>query len=133
MMTPFYTAALDASKVQNAHKGFLPGATEGLPTPKEIADLYFETVARQTRGSGVSKAVKVTESAEERERELQWAQAFNIFRQAAICQGIAARVAARQASSEAASRYAKARGALAEYAWELVRGVSGKGTGKAKI
>jgi aminoglycoside phosphotransferase (APT) family kinase protein len=137
MMTPFYTAPLDATKVQNAHKAFLPGATAGLPTPQEIADLYFTTVAQQTssRGGSSPKAAKViTESARERDRELQWAQAFNIFRQAAICQGIAARQAARQASSEAAARYANARAPLAEFAWDLVQGVAGTSTeGKAKL
>ncbi|KAB5530320.1 kinase-like domain-containing protein [Coniochaeta sp. 2T2.1] len=124
MLTPFYTAPLDATKVQNSHKGFLPGATPGLPTPEEIAELYFSTVAQQTAGSK-SKAIKVTEDKKERERELQWAQAFNIFRQAAICQGIAARQASRQASSDMAARYANARAPLAEFAWELVQGVQG--------
>jgi len=123
MMTPFYTARLDGGKVRNAHKGFLPGATPGLPTPAEIAELYFETVAAQTAGSS-SRAVRVSESAAERERELQWAQAFNIFRQAAICQGIAARQASRQASSELAAGYANARAPLAEFAWELVQDVA---------
>jgi len=137
MMTPFYTAPLDSTRVMNAHKGFLPGATPGLPTPQEIADLYFSTVAAQTT-SGTSSSSKpaqvMTESARERERELQWAQAFNIFRQAAICQGIAARQAARQASSEVAARYANAREPLAEFAWELVQRVAGTSTeGKAKL
>jgi aminoglycoside phosphotransferase (APT) family kinase protein len=133
MMTPFYTAPLDSSKVQNAHKGFLPGATPGLPTPHEIAELYFSTVAAQTSGSA-SSAVRVSDDAAERERELQWAQAFNIFRQAAICQGIAARQAARQASSAVAARYANAREPLAEFAWQLVQGVARQSEGgKAKL
>ena len=133
MMTPFYTAGLDGSRVMNAHKGFLPGATPGLPTPEEIAELYFATVAAQTTSSS-SKAAVTESTARERERELQWAQAFNIFRQAAICQGIAARQAARQASSEVAARYANAREPLAEFAWELVQRVAGTSTeGKAKL
>jgi aminoglycoside phosphotransferase (APT) family kinase protein len=122
MMTPFYTASLDSNKVQNAHKGFLPGATPGLPTPAELAELYFETVSAQQTSS--SAVVRISTSPAERERELQWAQAFNMFRQSAICQGIAARQAARQASSEMARRYAEARGPLAELAWELVKSVA---------
>lgn len=120
MMTPFYTAPLNPAKVQ-AHKGFLPGATPGLPTPAEIAALYFSVVDDD-------KSTAAT-----RDRELQWAQAFNIFRQAAICQGIAARQAARQANSESARRYADAREPLAEFAWELVVGVGGGSGSKAKL
>jgi aminoglycoside phosphotransferase (APT) family kinase protein len=135
MMTPFYIASLGSSRVHNAHKGFLPGATPGLPTPQEIAELYFSTVSAQTAGSDPKPVVRVvSESAAERERELRWAQAFNTFRHAAISQGIAARQAARQASSEVAARYANARAPLAEFAWELVKGVAGTSTeGKAKI
>lgn len=117
MMTPFYTAPLDHSRVQNAHKGFLPGATPGLPNPTEIAELYFSTVSPQSSS-------RISNFSADRKRELQWAQAFNIFRQSAICQGIAARQAARQASSEVARRYADARAPLAEFAWDLVRGVA---------
>lgn len=131
MMTPFYTAKLDSGRVLTAHKGFLPGATPGLPTPKEIAELYFGTVEELTAGSS-SDAVRVSGSPAERERELQWAQAFGMFRLAAICQGIAARQAARQASSEMAARYATARAPLAECAWELAKGVAEQ-SGKARL
>lgn len=121
LMTPFYTAPLDPTKVQ-AHKGFLPGATPGLPNPDEIASLYF---------SIEGTAPPSTPAA--REHVLQWAQAFNIFRQAAICQGIAARQAARQASSEVARRYADAREPLADFAWELVVAAGGSGSSKPKL
>lgn len=134
MMTPFYTVSLDRSKVQTAHKGFLPGATPGLPTPREVAGLYFSTVASAQTARSEAARVALSESAAERERELRWAQAFNVFRQAAICQGIAARQAARQASSEVAARYAAAREPLAEFAWELVQGVAGTSAeGKARL
>jgi hypothetical protein len=43
-----------------------------------------------------------------------------MFRLAAVAQGIAARVAARQASSAQAKEYAGSRSALAEMAWRLV-------------
>lgn len=126
MTTPFYTASLDGSKVHSSHKGFLPGATPGLPTKEEVAELYFSTIAS---GSSPSPLVKVSNSPEERERELAWAQAFNIFRLAAICQGIAARQAARQASSAMAKKYGEARTPLAEFAWELVTQVARRSGG----
>ncbi len=51
----------------------------------------------------------------------------NIFRLSAICQGIAARVAARQASSEKAKQHADARAPLAVFAWRLAEQVAGAG------
>jgi aminoglycoside phosphotransferase (APT) family kinase protein len=112
LLTPFYTARIDRRRHPHAHPGFLPGATPGLPTPDEVASLYFSVAAAGDT------------SARARARELRWAQAFNIFRLAAITQGIAARMAARQASSEQARQYAHARFALAEFAWELVQGAA---------
>ncbi|CAJ2513815.1 Uu.00g019340.m01.CDS01 [Anthostomella pinea] len=53
--------------------------------------------------------------------EMGWAAAFSVFRLAAICQGIAARLATRQASSASARGHAEAMGPLGETAWELVR------------
>lgn len=123
MTTPFYTAGLDGSKVHSSHKGFLPGATPGLPTKEEIAELYFSTIASPS-SSSPSPLVRISSSPEERERELQWAQAFNILRLAAILQGIAARQAARQASSAMAKKYGEARTPLAEFAWVLVTEVA---------
>ena len=129
LVTPFYTATLDPTKVLHAHKGFLPNATPGIPTPSEIAALYFSTFSPP---SPSSSSIPPSLSSSQ-DRELQWAQAFNIFRQAAICQGIAARIAARQASSEEARRYADARVPLADFAWELVLGAGGGGGGKARL
>ena len=130
-LTPFYTAHL-ASSVVNARPAFLPGVTPGLPTPQEIAALYYSASAptpppepsdlSAARATGSIPWVSAAE-ARERERELRWGQAFNIFRQSAICQGIAARQAARQASSERAKGYADARAPLAEYAWQLIEEV----------
>ncbi|KAJ9137909.1 Acyl-CoA dehydrogenase family member 11 [Pleurostoma richardsiae] len=121
-LTPFFTARLHSSSaapttnpsaiVPTSHPGFLPGATPGLPTVSEIASLY---AAEAGLGSGGGAG-----GWPHMEAELRWTQAFNILRLAAICQGIAARVAARQASSAAAKRYADARAPLAEFAWVLV-------------
>ncbi len=102
MLTPFQTAHL-AGKIHNGHPLFVPGKLLGLPTPEEITAMY-----------AAEAGWKPTPS------ELRWAAAFNIFRQAAICQGIAARVATRQASSEIALSYANAREPLSELAWQMI-------------
>ncbi|KAK4103104.1 APH-domain-containing protein [Parathielavia hyrcaniae] len=133
LLTPYFTAGLDPSRSVNVHPGFLPRATRGLPTPDEITTLYFSVASS---ASPHSSSLELTlnnnpaaDSAGETRRELQWAQAFNMFRQAAICQGIAARHAARQASSERARRYGDARAPLAEFAWELVQSARSGGGG----
>lgn len=90
------------------HPAFRPGATAGLPTAREIVDLYCRA-AGWPDGGWPDMA-----------RELRWAAAFNMFRQAAIFQGIAARAAVRQASSEKAEAYASSRAPLADLAWDMV-------------
>lgn len=130
LITPFFTARLDPSKSINVHPGFKPRATRGLPSLDEITTLYFSIANPTPRASGSSSSLELSLSDQDQERdrrrELQWAQAFNVFRLAAICQGIAARQAGRQASSEQARRYGDARGPLAEFAWELVKSARGE-------
>ena len=58
---------------------------------------------------------------------MSWGMAFNIFKLAAVCQGIAARYARRQASSEKAKQHAITRFPLAEFAWSLAQEAGGKG------
>jgi len=130
LLTPFFTASLDPRTSVSVHPGFLPRATRGLPTPDEITNLYFSIATPSPSGSNNSLELSLENhrqlkpaEARERKRELQWAQAFNIFRLAAICQGIAAREAGRQASSEKAKRYGEARNPLAKFAWELVQAI----------
>jgi hypothetical protein len=144
LLTPYFTARLDPRRSVNVHPGFLPRATRGLPTPDEITALYFSVVdaapppsASPSSSASLELSLASSSSSQpptDRKRELQWAQAFNIFRLAAICQGIAARQAGRQASSEQARRYGDARTPLAEFAWVLVQtaragGSGGKGGG----
>ncbi|RYP80304.1 hypothetical protein DL769_002538 [Monosporascus sp. CRB-8-3] len=78
-------------------------AAEGLPDPETAVSWYRDA-------AGWDPAP-----------EMAWALAFSVFRLSAICQGIAARVATRQASSESARRHAEAMGPLAETAWAMVR------------
>ncbi|KAJ2905089.1 aminoglycoside phosphotransferase [Zalerion maritima] len=101
LTTQFFTCRRHAS-VQNAHAGFLPGRTPGLPSLDQIYSWY-------------SAAAGWSHTAE----ELAWGMAFNVFRLAAVCQGIAARVARRQASSDEAKKHAETKGPLAEFAWDL--------------
>nr|XP_036580710.1 aminoglycoside phosphotransferase [Colletotrichum truncatum]KAF6788705.1 aminoglycoside phosphotransferase [Colletotrichum truncatum] len=100
-LTPYFTASRGSSGVY-AHEGFLPNATPGLPTVDEIVGWYS------------------SEAGWDPSPELNWGMAFNVFRLSAVLQGIAARAAQGQASSEQAKVYAVTRGPLAEFAWELV-------------
>ncbi|KAI1089634.1 phosphotransferase enzyme family protein [Rostrohypoxylon terebratum] len=115
LLHPFVSASMASSKDRAApassvaHPGFLPDATPGLPTPTQIISWY-------------AAAAGWTPSPE----DVAWACAFSVFRLAAICQGIAARVARRQASSAEAQKHATAMPFLGEFAWELVRKEQGK-------
>ncbi|KAI1470426.1 acyl-CoA dehydrogenase family member 11 [Daldinia caldariorum] len=86
------------------NRAFLPNATPGLPPPSAVVSWYAAAAGWHPPPE-----------------EVAWACAFSVFRLAVICQGIAARVATRQASSADARRHAAAVGPLGEFAWELVR------------
>ncbi|KAM4054963.1 phosphotransferase enzyme family protein [Hirsutella rhossiliensis] len=109
-LTLFYTAK-DPATGRHSSQGFLPGRTPGLPTADEVVAWYAQASGYDPRA------------------ELAWGMAFSIFKLAAVCQGIAARYAARQASSEQARQYAATRGPLAELAWKLVQ-EAGRGRGE---
>lgn len=51
---------------------------------------------------------------------MRWAVSFGVFRNGVIVQGIAARYALRQASSEKASEYGGKIGVFGDLAWGLV-------------
>ncbi|KAK4674232.1 hypothetical protein QC763_118610 [Podospora pseudopauciseta] len=127
LLTPYYTAFLDPARSVHLHPGFLPKATRGLPSREDLTELYFAVLEPEAREEDRGAVV------ETRRRELQWAQAFSIFRLAAICQGIAARLARRQASSEQAKRHGDARTLFAEFAWELAQSSKGAEAKKSKL
>ncbi|KAH6660191.1 phosphotransferase enzyme family protein [Truncatella angustata] len=102
MMIPLYTATMKGEAKYSSSPAFLPGATPGLPTPEVLMKWYADTAGWDPRP------------------DINWGMSFAIFRLSAICQGIAARVAQRQASSEQAKKHSEALGPLAEFAWELV-------------
>ncbi|KAK8097333.1 acyl-CoA dehydrogenase family member 11 [Apiospora kogelbergensis] len=116
-LLPYYTAARLHAKYFHGDN-FL--ATPGLPTPPVIIQWYRDVVTGWW----------------DPQPDMEWAVAFAAFRSAAICQGIAARVATRQASSLQAHHYADAFRPFADFAWEFIRhkelgvGVDG---GTAKI
>lgn len=82
---------------------FKKGATPGLPTADEALGRYAAVAKWDPR------------------QDMQWAMAFSMMRGAVICQGIAARAARRQASSDEAKKYADSFVPMAEYSWALVQ------------
>lgn len=79
---------------------FLPGETPGLPTRQEAIECYCAAVGWEIRPS-----------------DMYWGDAFGFVRNSVIVQGIAARFARRQASSEKAGMYAEGIPKLAAVAW----------------
>lgn len=102
LLTPFTTSSLPNTS-HLISPAFEPGATPGLPTRDHLLALYASLTSYDPR----------------RGDEVAWGAAFNLFRLAAVCQGIAARHAVRQASSAKAAVHAAERGPLAEVAWAL--------------
>lgn len=96
---------------------FLPGRTPGLPTAEELLGWYVE-------GSGGRYDPRP---------DMNWGCAFGVFRSAGILQGIAARVARRQATSEMAGKYADSFKGLGELAWRLVEDEKAAGKTKGKL
>lgn len=96
---------------------FLPGRTPGLPTAEEALAWYVE--------GGKGKY--------DPRPDLGWGNAFHMFRSAGILQGIAARVARRQASSEFAEKYAGSFKGLGELAWRLAEEEKAKRKTKGKL
>ncbi|KKP04683.1 hypothetical protein THAR02_03226 [Trichoderma harzianum] len=72
-ITQFYLARSPGASAYSDSEKFLPGATPGLPQPDEILQWYTEVSGYDPRP------------------ELSWGAAFNIFKLAGVCQGIAAR------------------------------------------
>jgi aminoglycoside phosphotransferase (APT) family kinase protein len=104
LLTPFLTAQSQrALSVGRGNKDFIPGAVEGLPTREQVIEWYAETA-----GWGPKP-------------ELTWGDAFGMYRSSIIMQGIAARHALRQASSEKAKDYADQMKPFAEISWDLVQ------------
>jgi len=104
LIGPYTTAPLkEAEDSGRINKEFRPGACPGLPTKEQCVAWYREVAGWDP------------------EPELKWGEAFGIYRLCIIMQGIAARYALRQASSERAMEYGNAMKPYAEVAWRLIR------------
>jgi len=79
---------------------FQEGKTPGLPTKSQLVQWYAEVAGWDPSP------------------DLTWGLAFHFFRATAIYQGIAARYAVRQASSEKAKLNGELRVPMGELAWE---------------
>ncbi|QPH00913.1 hypothetical protein C2857_005017 [Epichloe festucae Fl1] len=102
LLMQYYMGRHADAGVQSA-AGFLPGRTPGLPTEEQLLGWYADMSGYDPRP------------------DMSWGMAFSMFKLAGVCQGIAARYARRQASSEKAKQYATRRGPLAQFAWDLAQ------------
>ncbi|KAK7943251.1 phosphotransferase enzyme family protein [Apiospora aurea] len=99
LLLPYYTARLQSRYFRT--DAFL--STPGLPSPQMVMQWYWGVAGWDLQP------------------DMEWAVAFAAFRSAAICQGIAARVATRQASSPQARNYAEAFRPFADFAWAMIQ------------
>jgi aminoglycoside phosphotransferase (APT) family kinase protein len=99
----------------NKHKGFVPGATPGLPSKDQVITWYAEI-------SGYNP-----------EPDLLWGQAFGMYRSSVIMQGIAARYAVRQASSANAKDYAGMMVPFGEQAYKIFLKANGARRSKSNL
>ncbi|KAF1990414.1 APH-domain-containing protein [Aulographum hederae CBS 113979] len=111
---------------RNAYSAFSPSSRlAGIPPKEEVLAWYTTAVASETAGPQIRGWNP--------QQDIQWGAAFAMFRDAVIYQGIAARYAARQASSAQAWEVGQERGNCAEVCWGLVQTVlEGRGE-RAKL
>jgi aminoglycoside phosphotransferase (APT) family kinase protein len=116
LLAPYLTASSQKAKsIGRAHTGFQPGATPGLPTRDQLVQWYSEVAGWDPKP------------------DFTWGDAFCTYRNAIIMQGIAARYALRQASSEQAKTYGQMMKPYAEIAWDLVEEYKRGHTEKARL
>ena len=127
MLFPYITAqnptarkllAASAGTGQSS-EAFLPGKTPGLPTYEQCIEWYQEVAGWKYS-----------------QRELSWGNSMNAYKGAVIMQGIGARYAVRQASSEKAKDYGDKMAPMGEVAWDLVNQTKREGekaSGSSKL
>jgi aminoglycoside phosphotransferase (APT) family kinase protein len=113
ILNGFYTISIRPGYLSSS--SFNPGITPGIPTVQDIVSWY-------AGAAGWNPSP-----------ELNWAMAFSTFRSSAISQGIAARVARRQATSEQAMHYVDAFKPLGELAWTMVEKDKKEAGNRAKL
>ena len=110
--SPTYNASLRS----RTNPAFLPTAsTPGLPSRSECIAWYAEA-------AGWDPAA-----------ENAWGDAFGVFKNSVIMQGIAARYAMRVASSAKAKETGEQMGPFGEFAWSLVQRCREESRGKAML
>ncbi|KAF2186713.1 phosphotransferase enzyme family protein [Zopfia rhizophila CBS 207.26] len=108
-----WTITAFSTKRRNSHLAFRPSQhTPGLPSRNQCIAWYAEVAGWDPSP------------------ELPWSIAFAMWRDSIIFQGIAARYAVRQASSEQAKKVGEEMVPTAEICWELVQ--RAKGAGKVR-
>ncbi|KAL8733827.1 MAG: hypothetical protein Q9166_001815 [cf. Caloplaca sp. 2 TL-2023] len=105
LLSPFTFALQPPTEALSSriNTAFFPSApTPGLPSRSECLEWYAEVAGWDPSS------------------ETDWGDAFGVFRNSVIMQGIAARYALRQASSAQAKEYAVQMEPFGEFAWQLV-------------
>jgi len=107
LFTPFAIASqyiAFPAMMMVTHQGFLPDTrAPGLPQRRQLQARYAEVADWNPT------------------KEAAWGDAFGLFRNSVIMQGIAARYAMRQASSAKAKEHSKRVDPFGEFAWVLVQ------------
>lgn len=111
---PYFLVANNA-KGASWLDSFKAGATPGLPTQAQLMKWYAEVAGFDPTP------------------DIEWCTAFQVFRAAAIYQGIAARYAVRQASSAKAKENAEQRHPTSALAWKQVCKCMEREKGKPKL
>lgn len=120
LITPYLLAQAKKDPFENTVRvksfpQFQGSATPGLPKQQELVDLYGEVAGWDPTP------------------DIAWGAAFGYFRATCIYQGIAARYAVRQASSEKARDNGLLRHAMGAFAWSLVEEAKAKSADKSKL
>jgi aminoglycoside phosphotransferase (APT) family kinase protein len=117
LMTP-HTQAVQpgAEKNPRLNRAFLPNSrAPGIPTKKQCLEWYAEV-------SGYNP-----------ESDIGWGDAFGVYRNTIIIQGIAARYAMGVASSASAKEYAVQMNPFAETCWRMIQKYKSEVEGKANL
>jgi len=115
LLMPYSFATRGAHYYTSSAESFGEGSPPGLPTQAQAVAWYREV-------AGWDPAPVLT-----------WGEAFGMFRASCIMQGIAARYAARQASSEKAKDYGEMYKSFGPFAWSVVQETDGKAKSREKL
>ena len=118
LLQPYLLSSTPIAKgIGRAHPAFSPekensARPSGLPSASQCLEWYCEIAGWDPTP------------------DLAWGEAFGMFRNSVIMQGIKARYALRQASSAQAKEVGSHMQPLGEFTWELVERLQGRGGGR---